>query len=191
MIKDFIERWPLKSSELVRVWNNACYVDVNFNIVNGGIKATHISHHNHETKDKRKYFKNLYSSSDLEILCQNILYTLGFSCILENEIVYSPITGKQVTSLDTTTNGVRMDIRSITENRDKTIVNALKAKRKQLHKFNSENNTNLNSLILYFHDPQYFKRKPVIEGLQGCLKRIICVFGDGKYEIIEKITDSN
>ena len=128
MIEDFIKKWPLNGSELVRVWNNAEYTEVEFNIQNGGVKALHLSHNNHKTKDKRKYFKNLYSSSDLEKLCQNILFELGFSCILENEIIYNPITGKQVTSLATTTNGVRMDIRSITENRDKTIENALKAK---------------------------------------------------------------
>ena len=185
MNEDFIAKWPLKSSELIRVWNNADYTDVEFNIRNGGIKAIHISHYNHKTKDKRKYFNNSYSSSDLEKLCQNILYELGFSCILENEIVYNPITGKQVTTLDTTTNGMRMDIRSITENRDKTIENALKAKRKQLHKFNAENNSHLDSLILYFHEPAFFKRVSVINGLQGCLRRIICVFGNGQYEIIE------
>lgn len=186
MFKEFIEKWPLRESELIRVWNNSEYIDVEFNILNGGVKATHKSHYNHATKDKRKYFNNLYSSSDLEKLCQSILYDLGFSCILENEIIYNPITGKQVTSLDTTTNGIRMDIRSITENRNKTIENALKAKRKQLHKFNAENKTHLDSLILYFHDPNFFKRPPVIEGLQGSLRRIICVFGNGQYEIIEK-----
>ena len=186
MVEDFIAKWPLRASELIRVRNDENYEDLEYNILNGGIKATHISHYKHETKDKRKYFNNLYSSSDLEKLCQNVLYKLGFSCVLENEIVYNPLTGKQVTSLDTTTNGVRMDIRSITENRDKTIDNALKAKRKQLHKFNAENNTELNSLILYFHDPTFFRRESVYEGLQGCLKRIICVFGNGQYEIIKK-----
>ena len=191
MIEDFIEKWPLRGSELARVWNDSDYTDIEFNIENGGVKAIHLSHYNHETKDKRKYFSNKYSSSDLEKLCQSILFELGFSCILENEIVYNPISGKQVTSLDTTTNGVRMDIRSITENRDKTIENALKAKRKQLHKFNAENNTELDSLILYFYEPSYFRKEPVVEGLQGCLKKIICVFGDGNYEIIEKITDPN
>lgn len=185
-MEDFIKKWPFRGSELVRVWNNAEYTEVEFNIQNGGVKALHLSHYNHETKDKRKYFNNSYTSSDLEKICQNILYELGFSCILENERVYNPITGKQVTSLDTTTNGVRMDIRSITENRDKTIENALKAKRKQLHKYNAENHTELDSLLLYFHDPSFFKREPVIDGLQGCLKRIICVFGNGEYEIIEK-----
>ena len=186
MIIDFIERWPYRSSELTRVWNNPSYIDVKFNIANGGIKGSHLSHYDHKSKDKRKYFNNLYTSSDLERLCQNILYELGFSCILENEIVYNPITRKQVTSLDTSTNGVRMDIRSITENRDKTIENALKAKRKQLHKFNTENGTELDSLILYFHDPTFFKRETVIKGLQGSLKRVICVFGNGDYEIIQK-----
>lgn len=186
MIEDFIAKWPLRGSELIRVWGNANYTDVNFNILNGGVKGSHLSHYDHATKDKRKYFDNLYSSSDLEKLCQNILYEHGFSCILENEIVYNLITGKQVTSLDTTTNGIRMDIRSITENRDKTIENALKAKRKQLHKFNAENDTELDSLILYFHEPTFYKREPIMDGLQGCLKRIICVFGNGQYEIIEK-----
>ena len=186
MIEDFIAKWPLRSSELIRVWNVSDYTDTQFNIQNGGVKATHISHYDHETKDKRKYFDNLYSSSDLEKLCQNILYELGFSCILENEIVYNPITGKQVTSLDTTTNGARMDIRSITENREKTIENALKSKRKQLHKYNAENDSDFDSLILYFHEPSYFRKEPIVEGLQGCLKRIICVFGNGDYKIIEK-----
>ena len=92
----------------------------------------------------------------MEKLCQQILFQNGFSCILENEIIFNPATGKQVTALDSTTNGERMDIRSITENRDKTIENALKAKRKQLHKFNAENNVELSSLILYFHDPGFF-----------------------------------
>ena len=60
-----------------------------------------------------------------------LLYKNGYTCILESEHIFSPITGKQVTSLDTTTNGMRVDIRSITENRTNTISNGIKAKKKQ------------------------------------------------------------
>ena len=186
MKDEFIAKWPLRASELNRIWNNKNYTDIDFDIITGGVKAIHISHYQHKTKDKRKYFDNSYSSSDLEKLCQQILFQNGFSCILENEIIFNPATGKKVTALDYTTNGERMDIRSITENRDKTIENALKAKRKQLHKFNAENNVELSSLILYFHDPGFFKEEAVSNGLQGSLKRVICVFGDGRYKIIKK-----
>lgn len=185
MTIEFLTKWPERESELKRVWNNPQYESVEFNIENGGLKAIHISHYNHVTKDKRKYFNNQFSSSDLEKLCQDVLYKSGFSCILENEIVYNPMTGKQVTSLDTTTNGKRMDIRSITEKRDKTIENAIKSKRKQLHKYNFENQTDFDSLILYFHDPSYFNESSVRNGLQGALKNIICVFGDGTFQTIK------
>ena len=88
MIEVSTANCPSQSSEHIRFWNDTNYRDMQFSIQNSGAKALHISHYNHETKDKRKYFNNSYSSSDLEKICQNILYELGFSCILEKEIVF-------------------------------------------------------------------------------------------------------
>ena len=90
MKDEFIAKWPLRASELNRIWNNKNYTDIVFDIITGGVKAIHISHYEHKTKDKRKYFDNSYSSSDLEKLCQQILFQNGFSCILENEIIFNP-----------------------------------------------------------------------------------------------------
>lgn len=89
-----------------------------------------------------------------------------------------------MTSLDVNLNGKRMDMRSITQNKDNTILNSIKSKKKQLIKFNNQNNTNYDSLILYFHDMTFYKEKAIRKSVGNTFKRFICVFGDGTYKII-------
>lgn len=178
--------------EFERLKADPNYKGVEFNPGNGGLKAMHVEHEIHSATKEQKFFKgdpntpDGLSATDLELLCQEILYKNGYTCILESEHIFSPITGKQVTSLDTTTNGMRVDIRSITENRTNTISNGIKAKKKQLRKFNELNGTKCDSLILYFHNPSYYNEKTVQYNLGETIKRIIIVLRNG---IVKEITE--
>ncbi|MCH5222395.1 MAG: hypothetical protein J1F05_08765, partial [Muribaculaceae bacterium] len=69
----FIEKWPQRKDDLLRVRNNPDYYGVEFNIENGGLKATH-QQHNFD-KDKGQYEKDV----------QDIAYKNGNSIILEKE----------------------------------------------------------------------------------------------------------
>lgn len=186
------ERIEANRREYERLLSDPNYTDVEFNPENGGLKATHIDHEIHSGVNEQKFFKedsespNGLSSTDLEILCQERLYIKGYSCILESEHIFSPITGQQVTSLDTTTNGMRIDIRSITENKPNTIMNGIKAKKRQLRKFNELNGTKYNSLILYFHNSQFYNEEIVRANLGETIKRIIIVLRDGT---VKEITE--
>ena len=186
------ERIEANRREYERLLADPHYTDVEFNPVNGGLKARHDEHENHISPKENKFFlddpssPNGLSSTDLELICQDMLYKNGYSCILESEHIFNPNTGKQVTSLDTTTNGMRVDIRSITENKPNTISNGIKAKKKQLRKFNELNETNYDSLILYFHNPSYYDENVVRSNLGGIIKKIIIVMRNG---IIKEITE--
>lgn len=178
--------------EYERLKSDPQYKDVEFNPKNGGVKAIHIEHENHSSESERKFFlhdlqyPDGLSSTDLELICQDILFHNGYSCILESEHIYNPFTGKQLTSLDTTTNRMRIDIRSITENNTNTIKNGIKAKKKQLRKFNELNGTSCDSLILYFHNPSFYNENAIRSNIGETIKRIIVVFRDGK---IKEITE--
>ena len=81
---------------------------------------------------------------------------------------------------------MRIDIRSITENNTNTIKNGIKAKKKQLRKFNELNGTSCDSLILYFHNPSFYNENAIRSNIGETIKRIIVVFRDGK---IKEITE--
>ena len=162
------------------------YKDVVFNPSNGGLKATHIKHEDHTNDIKQTFFEDKLTSTDLEKKCQEILYRNGYSCILESEYIINPKTGNQITSLDTTTNGERMDIRSVTKNGEKTISNIIKSKKKQLQKFNEVYGTSFDCLILYFYDPSFYNESKVSDALGQTIRRVLCVFKDGTIKMITK-----
>jgi len=113
------------------------YTDVVFNYTNGGLKAARVNHiEKAEIHAKeRKYFATDsfegYTGKDLEVLCQQVLYKNGYSCILVDEKV-KDTNGNMITALDTLTNGMHTDIRSITEQGKNTIKNCISEKLRQL-----------------------------------------------------------
>jgi len=174
---------------------NEKYTDVAFNYANGGLKAMHVNHvEKAEIHAKeRKYFAtdNFEGYTDLEVLCQQVLYKNGYSCILVDEKV-KDTDGNMMTALDTLTNGMHTDIRSITEQGKNTIKNCINEKLRQLRKFNKINGEDNNQLILYFHKNDLYSYDKVSETLHqlqqygSSLRRIICVLNQsGKVIEIE------
>ncbi|MCC8072377.1 MAG: hypothetical protein LIO90_11335 [Bacteroidales bacterium] len=177
--------------------NNSDYIDVLFDEETGGLKGRHKSHV--ETPaihaKERKYFSTEtfegYTGKDLELLCQNVLYKRGYSCILVDEKVID--SSKQLLSiLDSLTNGKPMDIKSITETGPNTIHNALNNKVKQIRKFNNHSSIKADSVIMYFHTSTLFDSFKVKEALVAeqkagsSIKEVICVIGDkDRIEVIK------
>ena len=70
-----------------------------------------------------------------------------------------------LTDLDMYLDDVLMDLASIAEN-VKDYRSAIGHKNKQLKKYNRENNTNADTICLYFHDPSYWSYNKLVEGIQ-------------------------
>lgn len=184
-----IYRYEENKAEYERLKNNPDYKDVVFDPETGGLKAVHKGHIIHGEKERTFFGDERLTSTDLEIESQNILFRNGYSCILENEMVFDPITKDQKTQLDSITNGMHMDIRSITIGEHKTVDNALKNKKKQLRKYNEENKTECDSLILHFHNPDHYDRNLIQSKVGKTFKKIICTINQngGEVEAIEKV----
>lgn len=154
------------------------YRDVVFDEKTGGVKGIHKGHIMHSSDKERAFFPEKLTSTDLELLCQDILFRNGYSCILENETQLDA-SGHQLPQLDTLTNGEYIDIRAITEKGPNTVRNALNSKKKQLRNFNTKTGADCHSVILYFHDPTMFDEGQIKLQLGHTLKTVICVFKDG------------
>ena len=193
-VKRILEHKAAKDKEQARIEANhqeyerlkadPNYTDVEFNPVNGGLRAAHIDHEKHTDVDKKRLAFGTMTPWDLELECQDILYQNGYSCIFNSEHVFDPITKKQLKVLDTTTNGMPMDIVSITENGKNTIKNAFDRKKKQLRKVNEINSTRYDRVILHFHDSSFYNEENVRKGLGKTLKQIICVINSSPMKVI-------
>lgn len=160
------------------------YTDVEFNPKNGGLKATHIEHEKHTKVDKKRLAFGTMTPWDLEKECQEILYQNGYSCILNSEHLFDAATGKQLKVLDSTTNGMQMDIASITQNGKNTIRSAISKKRQQIKEINARNGEHNNTLILHFHEPAYYYEEKVRKQLGETFKRIIVVLNTKPNKVI-------
>lgn len=161
-----------------RLKSNPDYRDVAIDDNSGGVKGIHKGHIIHSSDKERTFFSEKLTSTDLELLCQDILFHKGHSCILENETQLDA-SGQQLPQLDTLTNGEFIDIRAITEKGPNTVRNALNSKKKQLRNFNTKTGADCHSVILYFHDPNMFDEDQIKSQLGQTLKTVICVFKDG------------
>lgn len=165
--------------------SNPDYHDVVMDDKTGGVKGIHRGHIVHSSDKERTFFAEKLTSTDLELLCQDILFRKGHSCILENETQLDA-SGMQLPQLDTMTDGEYIDIRAITENGKNTIRNALNSKKKQLKNFNRKTGADCHSVILYFHDPDMFDESQIRTQLGQTLKSVMCVFKDGTVRNITK-----
>jgi len=177
--------------EYERLLRDGDYTDVRFNPQNGGLAAIHQGHRKSNPKEET-YFNGL-TSIDLEKECQNILFRNGYRCILEKEGIRGA-NGQFVTTLDSKTNGVAMDIKSATKNVPH-YRNMLDEKNIQLGKYNSRKDVvKSGSVILYFHDSSFYYKQKVIDGVMALNKllevknranhinEIVCVVSDGRVE---------
>ena len=148
------------------------YKDVEFDEKTGAVKATSVNH-NVQTADQgnETYFGDeKLTGTALEKECQSEIFRMGHSCILEAEGITGPNQNNPRTSLDTTTDWRRMDIRSITA-MSEHYRNAILSKNKQIRKFNELSPEIMaDSLILYFHDPAMYSANKVLLGYEKALK---------------------
>ena len=157
-------KFPEHYQEYLRYKGDKNYTDVEFDPVNGGVKAIERGHKTQDVHPER-FFGNM-SSVDLEMACYNQLYRMGNKVILLDEEKKGE-NGNTLTALDMSLNGIIMDIRSITKNGDKTILNALTKKDEQLADYNKHSSLSADSLCLYFHDASMYSEAKVKEALLG------------------------
>ena len=162
------------------------YKDVAFNWDNGGLKATHIGHIDHNKENEQRFFNGKLTSTDLEKECQEWAYQNGHCSIFCNETAKDD-KGNQLPALDMILDGKRMDIRSITQNAE-NYANALRSKNKQLGNVKIKTGIDAVCVCLYFHDAQMFSPDKVSDGMKKLkeyldngiikeirIKRVYCV----------------
>lgn len=166
--------------------NDPNYHSVEFDPKTGGVKAIHKGHIIHSSEKEKTFFGyEKLTSTDLELLCQDVLFRKGHRCILLDEQQLDS-RGKQLPQLDTETDGMMIDIRAITERGENTIRNSLKSKKKQLRNFNSKTGADCHGVILYFHDSAMFDEAQIVSQLGQTLDTIICVFRNGEIRQYKK-----
>lgn len=164
--------------EYERLSKDKRYKDVEFNPTTGALKATHIGHN--EGRD---------SGFALEKKLVASLYQCGHSIILCDEQKKGR-DGNTLVSLDMVLDGVRMDIKSITKNKD-FYGSAIREKNKQLVKFNARTDVHepANTLCLYFDDPIMFAPEKITNGYEYMkgrtsraieLRHIVCIINSAK-----------
>ena len=149
-------KFPERYEEYLQLTKDKEYRDVEFDPETGGIKASHIGHKFSQGSTQYVFSDTSLSSGELEKECQNNLFKSGRKVILLDERRKAS-NGDTLTALDMALDGVLMDIRCITENKE-NYVNALTDKDKQLKKFNKRvgDAEASHSLCLYFHDPSMY-----------------------------------
>ena len=117
------------------------------------------------------------------------MYKHGHSIILCDEQKKGR-DGNVLTSLDMILDGVRMDIKSITKNKD-FYGAAIRDKNRQLTRFNTRTDIHEKSdtLCMYFDDPSMFSPEKIIKGYEYMksntsreihLRHVMCVINSGK-----------
>ena len=154
------------------------YKDVEFDPETGGVKATHRGHNEGEDVGfvrERKLVDKLFSD--------------GHSVILLDE-QKKDRNANYLRSLDMMLDGVRMDIASITKNKD-FYGSVLMHKNHQLYDFNNRSDVHepADTLCVYFDDPSMFSPEKITKGyeymknktgLPICIRHIICAVNSAK-----------
>ena len=147
-------KFPERYEEYLQLTKDKEYRDVEFDPETGGIKASHIGHKRNSTKE-RYFGEEKLTAHALEEECADTLFHAGHKVIFLDESKHDR-NGRPFSALDMSVDGVVMDIRSITLDKD-NYVNALTAKNKQLEKYNLRSDVErADSLCLYFHDSTMF-----------------------------------
>lgn len=151
------ERIKAHKEEYHRLLNDPDYKDVEFDKINGGVKATHVDHKEHKN-DKKTYFPEQLTGDQLENIFQDKAYRLGHSVIFRAE-------ADNTVDLDMILDGIKMDLISVTENSE-TFRGQLKRKNNQLRNYNHLYDETNTSVCMYFHDPSYYSYNKVERGLK-------------------------
>ena len=153
------------------------YYNVQFNPETGALRATHVGHN---TGNDPGFV--------LEKKLVELLFSCGHSIILCDEQKKGR-NGQRLVSLDMILDGVLMDIKSITKNKD-FYGSAIKDKNKQLVKYNARSDVheNANTVCLYFDDPSMFAPEKIRKGYEYMksltskihLHHIVCMIKSAK-----------
>ena len=157
-------------AEYNRLKSDPDYHSVEYNEANGGVKAIHRGHTIHNRDTDERFFGGTLTSSDLEQLCQDLLFKWGHRAILRDEGSGSRVE-QRLPSLDLDLDGVIMDIRSITGSG--YYGNALMAKNKQLGNVKRKTGFEGDSVCLYFHDAVLFSQEKMINDIEWYKQNVI------------------
>lgn len=182
--KEELKRIAHNKQEYDRLSKDKRYKDVEFNPENGALKATHLGH-NEGTSEGMNLEKEL----------ARMLYDCGHSVILCDEQKKGR-SGETLVSLDMILDGTRMDIASVTKNKD-FYGSIICRKNKQLVKYNDRSDVHEknNTLCMFFNDPSMFGAKKIRRGYQYMkqraekepkLRHIICILRKEKGLEIQK-----
>ena len=182
--KEELKRIAHNKQEYDRLSKDKRYKDVEFNPENGALKATHLGH-NEGTSEGMNLEKEL----------ARMLYDCGHSVILCDEQKKGR-SGETLVSLDMILDGTRMDIASVTKNKD-FYGSIICRKNKQLVKYNDRSDVHEknNTLCMFFNDPSMFGAKKIRRGYQymkqraekePTLRHIVCILRKEKGLEIQK-----
>lgn len=153
----------LAKSDYYDLKHNPDYRDVRFDKKSGGVRATHVGHH--DNTGRKEFFGGTMSGADLERACVEQLFRAGHKVILCDESkMRNP--GEAYPALDMQLDGRMMDIRSITGH-NRWYTHALLTKNKQLKKYNARPDIKepANTLCLYFHDAKLFNENFLLRSI--------------------------
>ena len=195
--RELVERIYQGVSEYDRLKASGDYKDMTFDWSTGAYKGVHKGHEDHDHDNEQKFFADKVSATQLEKECMDEAYRMGHRTLLLEEGIIGK-DGNPVCCLDLKLDGRIMDIRTITEAGINTVRNALKAKNKQLGKYNQFQSEKSDTVCLYFRDSKMYSENAVKKGINDFLsikksdgtpitshiKHIICVV-KGNENLIE------
>lgn len=157
--------------------NDKHYRNVKFDLATGALKAVHIGHNIGDTKGLKAEKKLL-----------DMLFNCG-RCVILCDEQKKDSKGFVKASLDMILDGLRMDIKAITKNKD-YYGYAIWTKVNQLARFNSRSDVKVqaDSICFFFDDPAMFNPKKILDGYcfmlansskYYCLRHILCFLNNG------------
>lgn len=183
-------------SEYDRLTASGDYKEMQFDWSSGAYKGVHKRHIDHSDPKEERYFNDQVSSTQLEKECMDEAYRMGHRSLLLEEGIKGA-DGNAICCLDLRLDGRIMDIRTITENNDHTILNGIRNKyRYQLKKYNEIHDEKCDTICLYFREPSWYSAKKVKSAIdeflqyyrdnggQPQLRHIVCIV-KGETDIVE------
>ena len=171
------------------------YKEMQFDWSSGAYKGLHKRHIDHSNPKDERYFDDQVTSTQLEKECMDEAYRMGHRALLLEEGI-KDADGREISCLDLSLDGRIMDIRTITENNDHTILNGVRGKYLQLKKYNETHDEKCDTICFYFREANWFSAEKIdsaideflqyyrAEGRQPQVKHIVCIV-KGATDIVE------
>lgn len=138
--------------------------DVKFDERTGALSAVHVDHK--QSGEKETKVLGDFTGKQLELECLKEVFRMGgHKMLLLGENTRLP-NGNEATALDAILDDKYMDIRSITKDNNRTILNGLIYKNKQNKQFYSVTGIESDSVLLYFHEPTMYNPKKISQQIE-------------------------